>query len=96
MLQCDRVLSAALFCSSLISSRTLVQLCLPLQLQRVCGLIEGGDNFLGEMSWPVAWDRVGVGDTPCTLYKCGVERWSIGEKIAAPVEGASTQQRSRL
>ena len=59
------------------------------------GLIEGGDNFLGEMSWPVAWDRVGVGDTPCTLYKCGVERWSIGEKIAAPVEGVSTQQRSR-
>ena len=50
-------------------------------------LIEGGDNCLGEMSWPVAWDRVGVGE---------VERWSIGEKIAAPVEGASTQQRSRL
>ena len=94
MLQCDRVLSAALLCSSLISSRTLVQLCLPL-LQRVCGLIEGGDNFLGEMSWLVAWDRAGVGDTPCTLTSA-VLRAGPGEKIAAPVEGASTQQRSRL
>ena len=49
-------------------------------VQKKLGLIEGGDNFLGEMSWPVAWDRVGVGVTPRTLYTCGVESWSTGEK----------------
>ena len=36
-------------------------------VQKTLGLIEGGDNFLGEMSWPVAWDREGIGHTPCTF-----------------------------
>ena len=38
-------------------------------VQKKLGLIEGGDNFLGEMSGPVAWDRAGVGDTPCTVLQ---------------------------
>ena len=80
--------------------------------------IEGGDDFLGEMSWPAAWDRVypfvggqssdhvyklgtivesepGVGDKPCTFYTYSVESYTGSlDEIAAPVEGASTQQRS--